>query len=175
MTHHDLSDKEIKGEEKATATVIEQPNSGIESIPALQDTASIPAKEEKMKTKGSNSKKDNKNKGTGKKDSSGYTGLNKYRADMICSSDGKPMTMTGAITTEEIPITKRLPPRGDGKPPYKPLPSVGANKALAVVCDDCIRQHKDPPEGTNMPITYKTAVVMTQEGRIENVPVNSLK
>jgi hypothetical protein len=173
MTHHNLTDKEIKDTEKAT--IIEQPNSGVEEIPALQDSASIPASEEKLKTKkGDNKGKKNKDKkGSG---SSGYTGLNKYRADMNCSSCGRSMVQTGAITTEEEAITKKIPLRADGKSPYKPMPGVGANKGLAVVCDDCIRQHKSPEEGgTNMPITYKTVVVMTQEGKVINIPVNYVK
>jgi hypothetical protein len=177
LTHHNLSDKEIKDNE--VAAKVEQTNSGVEELPAMQDTASVPANPEKLKTKkGSQSKKGGGGKqgAKGKGSSSGYTGLNKYRTDMICSSDAKPMTQTGAITTEEIQIAKRLPPRGDGKPAYKPLPGVGANKALAVVCDDCIRQSKPPEEGgTNMPITYKTVVVMTQEGKVINVPISSLR
>jgi|SRR5215213_9234227 len=169
---NNLTDKEIEGKE-GTAAVVEQPNSGVESIPALQDTASIPADMEKIKVK--KDKKDKK--GGSKKDkSSGYTGLNKYRAQMICSSDAKPMTMTGAISTEEIPITRKLAPRADGKPIYRPLPGVGANRALAVVCDDCIRQAKPPEEGgTNMPITYKTVVMMTSSGQIVNVPIASIQ
>lgn len=175
MTHHTLTDKEIKENEKAV--VVEQPNSGVPEIPALQDSASIPANEEKMKTKAKSKKgKGGGNKKGDKGSSGGYTGLNKYRPDMICSSDGKSMIQTGAITTEEILLTKKLPNRGDGKPAFKPLPGVGANKALAVICDDCIRQSKPPEEGgTNMPITYKTVVVMTQEGKVINVPISSLR
>jgi hypothetical protein len=173
MTHHDkVSDKEIKRDE--TASFVEQPNSGLEAIPALQDTATIPADEEKMKTRGKDKDKD-KGKNKDKASGSGYTGLNKYRADMLCSSCGRSMVQTGAIGAEDVAATKKIPLRGDGKPAYKPMPGVGANKGLAVTCDDCRRQSKPPEEGgTNMPITYKTLVVMTQEGKVINVPVSAL-
>lgn len=177
MTHHNLTDKEIK--ENEVAAKVEQPNSGVPELPAFQDTSTIPADEEKLKTK-KGEKKGGNGKGKGGKKGgekgSGYTGLNKYRTEMNCSSCGKSMVLTGAITTEEIAVSKKLPPRADGKPPFKPLPSVGANRALAVICDDCIRQSKPVEEGgTNMPITYKTVVIMTHDGNIANIPISSIK
>lgn len=173
-----VSDKEIKNNDEATNTVVEQPNSGVAEIPALQDTASIPADEDKMKTKtkggGKKGKKGSSSSSSGA-GSGGYTGLNKYRAEMQCSSCSRSMIQTESITSEELAITKKLPNRGDGKPAYKPMPGLGANKGLAVVCDDCKRQSKSPQEGgTNMPITYKTIVVMTNEGKVVNVPTRSL-
>jgi hypothetical protein len=172
MTHHDkVSDKEISKEEMAK--VVEQPNSGVAELPALQDSASVPASEDKLKTKKGDGKKGGKPQ---KGSSGGYTGLNKYRADMNCSSCGRSMVQTGSITTEDLTVTKKIPMRGDGKPAYKPMAGVGANKALAVVCDDCVRQNKSPEEGgTNMPITYKTVVVMTNEGKVINIPISYLK
>jgi hypothetical protein len=168
LTHHNLTDKEIKNKE--TATEVEQGNSGVESLPAMQDIAVVEADEKKLQ-----SKKTNKKKGGGKK-GSGYTGLNKFRTDMQCSSCSRSMVQTGAITTDELTITKKIPLRADGKSPFKPIPGVGNNKALAVVCDDCIRQSKSPEQGgTNMPITYKTLVLLTNEGRVVNIPVNTLQ
>ena len=94
--NNNLSDQEIEDIEEATT--IEQPNSGVEEIPAMQDSASIPASEGKMKKgkKGGGGKKGKGKKGeSGASTSSGYTGLNKYRADMTCSSCSRSMVQTG--------------------------------------------------------------------------------